>query len=188
MNKSCIRTFAVALGCAAILALSTPAFAVDNMSSSDEVDLTSVIEDVVALYAPKARAAGLTVEVRDRRPDPGQAWIGNAGHLAEVLLNLLSNVERYAYPGHGGGRVEIVLDADNESFSLTVRDFGRGIPTDDLDRIWEPFFTTGRTLGGTGLGLAVVNNLVTDGMRGTVDITSEPGHGTAVHLRFPVHA
>ena len=69
-----------------------------------------------------------------------------------------------------------------------VRDFGRGIPTDDLDRIWEPFFTTGRTLGGTGLGLAVVNNLVTDGMRGTVDITSEPGHGTAVHLRFPVHA
>jgi signal transduction histidine kinase len=152
------------------------------------VELTSVVDDVIAFYAPKARAAGLTVDVRDRRPDPGKEWIGNAGHLAEVLLNLLSNVERYAYPGHGGGRVEIVLDADNESFSLTVRDFGRGIPTDDLDRIWEPFFTTGRTLGGTGLGLAVVNNLVTDGMRGTVDITSEPGHGTAVHLRFPVHA
>jgi signal transduction histidine kinase len=149
------------------------------------VDLTTVIDDVVALYAPKARAAGLTVEVHDRRPDPDELWVGSAGHLSEVLLNLLSNVERYAYPGVGGGRVEIVLSAERGWFELTVRDFGRGIPADDLDRVWEPFFTTGRTLGGTGLGLAVVNNLVTDGMLGVIGITSEAGKGTAVSLRFP---
>ena len=157
------------------------------VAAVDGVELTAVVDDVVALYAPKARAAGLTVEVQDRRPDPTQPWVGNAGQLAEVLLNLLSNVERYAYPGHAGGRVEIVLGADRGSFSLTVRDFGRGIPGEDLERVWEPFFTTGRSLGGTGLGLAVVNNLVTDGMRGTVDITSQPGAGTAVSLRFPCH-
>lgn len=157
------------------------------VAEAEAVELTGVVDDVVALYAPKARAAGLTVEVHDRRPDPDQVWVGNAGHLSEVLLNLLSNVERYAYPGHGGGRVEIVLgaDAEAETFQLTVRDFGRGIPGDDLARVWDPFFTTGRSLGGTGLGLAVVNNLVTDGMDGTVDITSEPGEGTAVSLRFP---
>jgi signal transduction histidine kinase len=151
----------------------------------ERVDLTSVIEDVVALYAPKARAAGLTVEVHDRRPDPNQEWVGNAGHLAEVLLNLLSNVERYAYPGAGGGQVDIEVGADNGSLVLTVRDFGRGIPVEDQDRVWEPFFTTGRTLGGTGLGLAVVNNLVTDAMEGSIEIDSEPGEGTAVHLRLP---
>ncbi|HTJ76230.1 MAG TPA: ATP-binding protein [Acidimicrobiales bacterium] len=151
----------------------------------ERVDLTSVIEDVVALYAPKARAAGLTVEVHDRRPDPNQEWVGNAGHLAEVLLNLLSNVERYAYPGAGGGQVDIEVGADNGSLVLTVRDFGRGIPVEDQDRVWEPFFTTGRTLGGTGLGLAVVNNLVTDAMEGSIEIDSEPGAGTAVHLRLP---
>jgi signal transduction histidine kinase len=156
------------------------------VSALDGVDLSAVVDDVIALYAPKARAAGLTVEVHDRRPDPGQVWVGNAGQLSEVLLNLLSNVERYAYPGCGGGKVEIVLAADDGSFRLTVRDFGRGIPSDDLDRVWEPFFTTGRTLGGTGLGLTLVNNLVTDGMHGSVDITSEAGAGTAVHLRFPV--
>lgn len=155
------------------------------VAEAEGVELTSVVDDVVALYAPKARAAGLTVEVHDRRPDPDQVWVGNAGHLSEVLLNLLSNVERYAYPGHGGGRVEIVLSADADTFQLTVRDFGRGIPDDDLARVWEPFFTTGRSMGGTGLGLAVVNNLVTDGMDGTIDITSEPGEGTAVSLRFP---
>jgi signal transduction histidine kinase len=102
-----------------------------------------------------------------------------------VLLNLLSNAERYAYPGHGGGRVEIVLSGDDSSFGLIVRDFGRGIPAADLDRVWEPFFTTGRSLGGSGLGLAVVNSLVTDGMHGTVEITSEPGMGTSVRLNFP---
>jgi len=151
----------------------------------EDVDLTSVVEDVLALYGPKARAAHLSIEVRDERNHPDRPWIGNPGSLAEALLNLLSNVERYAYPGQAGGRVEIVLAGDNGQLDVTVRDFGRGIPPASLEKVWEPFFTTGRTLGGTGLGLAVVNNLVTDGMRGWAEIESDLGKGTAVHLHFP---
>ncbi|MGI8984338.1 MAG: ATP-binding protein [Acidimicrobiales bacterium] len=151
----------------------------------EEVDLTAVVADVLALYAPKARAAHLTIEVRDDRTNPAAPWIGNAGSLAEALLNLLQNVERYAYPGEAGGRVEIALGGDNGQLDVTVRDFGRGIPAEHLEKVWEPFYTTGRALGGTGLGLAVVNNLVTDGMHGTAEIHSEPGEGTAVHLHFP---
>ncbi len=150
-----------------------------------EVQLTDVVDDVLALYAPKARAARLVIDVRDEREDPKQPWLGNPGSLAEALLNLLSNVERYAYPPGEGGKVEIVLAADDAHFDVTVRDFGRGIPPENLDHVWEPFFTTGRSKGGTGLGLAVVNNLVTDGMQGSADIRSEPGEGTWVHLRFP---
>ncbi len=151
----------------------------------EEVDLTAVVDDVLALFAPKARAAGLTMEVRDERADPKVPWEGNAGSLAEALLNLLSNVERYAYPAGEGGKVEIVLAGDDSHFDVTVRDFGRGIPPADLDRVWEPFFTTGRASGGTGLGLAVLNNLVTDGMHGSAEIRSERGTGTSVHLRLP---
>jgi signal transduction histidine kinase len=151
----------------------------------EEVDLTAVVADVLALYAPKARAAHLTIEVRDDRKVPEAPWIGNPGSLAEALLNLLQNVERYAYPGQAGGRVEIVLAGDDGQLDVTVRDFGRGISAENLEKVWEPFYTTGRALGGTGLGLAVVNNLVTDGMHGTAEIESEPGEGTAVHLHFP---
>jgi signal transduction histidine kinase len=151
----------------------------------EDVDLTAVVGDVLALYGPKARAAHLSIEVRDERQHPERPWVGNPGSLAEALLNLLSNVERYAYPGQAGGRVEIVLAGDNGQLDVTVRDFGRGIPPASLEKVWEPFFTTGRTLGGTGLGLAVVNNLVTDGMRGTAKIDSKVGEGTAVHLHFP---
>ena len=151
----------------------------------EEVDLTAVVDDVLALYAPKARAAHLTIDVLDDRKDPTAPWIGNPGSLVEALLNLLQNVERYAYPGQAGGRVEIVLAGDDSHLDVTVRDFGRGISEENLEKVWEPFYTTGRALGGTGLGLAVVNNLVTDGMHGTAEIESEPGEGTAVHLHFP---
>lgn len=151
----------------------------------EEVDLPTVVDDVLALYGPKARAAHLSIEVRDDRHEPEKPWVGNPGSLAEALLNLLSNVERYAYPGQAGGRVEIVLAGDNGHLDVTVRDFGRGIPAESLDKVWEPFFTTGRAVGGTGLGLAVVNNLVTDGMHGTAEIRSQPGKGTAVRLHFP---
>jgi len=151
----------------------------------EDVDITAVVDDVLALYAPKARAAGLTIGVVDERRDPTQPWVGNAGCLAEALLNLLSNAERYAYPSGAGGRVDIVLAGDDGDLNVTVRDFGQGIPPESLDQVWEPFYTTGRAQGGTGLGLAVVNNLVTDGMHGSAEIRSHPGVGTAVHLRFP---
>ena len=154
----------------------------------EDVDLTAVVDDVLALYAPKARAAHLSIEVRDERKHPDRPWVGNPGSLAEALLNLLSNVERYAYPGQAGGRVEIVLAGDNGQLDVTVRDFGRGIPPASLEKVWEPFFTTGRTLGGTGLGLAVVNNLVTDGMRGTAEIHSKVGEGDGGPPAFPPHA
>ncbi len=151
----------------------------------EEVDLTAVVDDVLALYGPKARAAHLSIEVRDERTNPGEPWIGNPGSLAEALLNLLSNVERYAYPGQAGGRVEIVLAGDNGHLDVTVRDFGRGISPESLEKVWEPFYTTGRTIGGTGLGLAVVNNLVTDGMHGRAEMRSKVGEGTSVLLHFP---
>jgi len=151
----------------------------------EDVDLTAVVDDVLALYGPKARAAHLTIEVRDERKEPDRPWVGNPGSLAEALLNLLSNVERYAYPGQAGGRVEIVLAGDDGHLDVTVRDFGRGISPEGLGRVWEPFYTTGRTIGGTGLGLAVVNNLVTDGMHGRAEIRSKVGEGTAVLLHFP---
>lgn len=154
----------------------------------EEVDLAAVAADVVAFYSPCARTAGLRVEVRDERPDPGVRWVGDSGHLVEVLLNLLSNVQRYAYPEGRGGRVEVVLASAGEpaeGFEVTVRDFGRGMAAEDLGRALEPFFTTGRARGGTGLGLPVAQGVVTEGMHGTLEIRSEPGQGTSVHLRFP---
>jgi signal transduction histidine kinase len=54
-----------------------------------------------------------------------------------------------------------------------------------LPRIFEPFFTTGRSKGGTGLGMAIVQNIVTTALKGQIELASAPGSGTKVTLRFP---
>ena len=68
---------------------------------------------------------------------------------------------------------------------MVVSDQGRGIAEEHLEKIFEPFFTTGRHLGASGLGLAVVFNVVTQAMGGTVKVESREGEGVRVTLRLP---
>ena len=148
--------------------------------------LPDLVAEAVDLFSPNARQARLEVRVLDDLPADGFAWLGRRGHLIQVLLNLLTNVERYAYPGGAGGVVEIALAAVGpERVSVSVRDRGKGIPPDDLPRVFDPFFTTGRGKGGSGLGMAIVRNLVTAGLGGTVSIESEVGVGTVVTVTLP---
>ena len=141
------------------------------------LDLLGVIEETVDLFRISARQAGLIISVHDRVATPAaRHWLGYRGYLSQVLLNLLTNVERYAYPTGAGGE---------PSFVVSVRDFGRGIAAPDLPRVFNPFFTTGRDRGGTGLGLAIVHNLVTSGLGGSVDILSSLDSGTTVVIRVP---
>ncbi|RKZ73552.1 MAG: sensor histidine kinase, partial [Gammaproteobacteria bacterium] len=65
-------------------------------------------------------------------------------------------------------------------------DDGCGIPPENLDKIFEPFFTTARIQGGTGLGLHIVFNLVTQKLQGTINVQSEIGVGTTFILNFPL--
>lgn len=150
-----------------------------------ECDVGQVVEEIVTLFRPQAKRARLTIEISRPEGDGALPWVGYPGYLAQVVLNLLSNVERYAY-GEAGGRVEIELRvADEANYGLAVRDFGAGIASDEVSRVFEPFFTTGRDKGGTGLGMAIVHNLVTAALRGTIAIDSETGRGTTVNVIFP---
>ena len=155
----------------------------------ETVDVADVVGDVINLFRLNARRAHLEIRFDDRR-DPGDAaWTGSPSHLTQVLLNLLTNVERYAYPDGNGGPVEIELAtaalAGRPGVRLTVRDFGCGIPREHASQIFEPFFTTGRGRGGTGLGLAIVHNLVTAVLAGTIRVDSDRGAGTAVIVTVP---
>ena len=157
--------------------------------TNEKVNLSEVVAETVALFKITARRARLEVEISDTLTDGSRTWRGYRGYLSQVLLNLLTNVERYAYPGGAGGEVAITVAAESDrhvpTFTLVVRDFGQGIAPEHLPQVFDPFFTTGRALGGTGLGLAIVHNIVTGPLQGTVAIRSEPGQGTAVTLTFP---
>jgi signal transduction histidine kinase len=71
---------------------------------------------------------------------------------------------------------------------LAYSDDGKGIPPELLARIYDPFFTTRRGTGGSGLGLHVVYNLVAGTLRGQISVESEPGRGTCFRVRFPLRA
>jgi signal transduction histidine kinase len=164
--------------------------AVGQLSETlERCDLGALVREVLALHVPQARAARVEVRVDDALAPGAREWLGYPGYLTQVLLNLLTNAERYAYAPGDGGRVDVVLRADDRArppgFILSVRDFGRGIPKKDLARVFEPFFTTGRERGGTGLGLTIVQSLVRDALRGTIEVRSEEGKGTEVVVALP---
>lgn len=166
-----------------------------NLSVSQIVDtketllLPEVINEVLTLFSIEARKSGLEVDFKNDLAVEDQTWVGFRGHLSRILLNLLTNVDRYAYPAGKGGKVEIRLAAQQRqrgpSFVMTVRDWGAGIPAENLPRVFEPFFTTGRGQGAAGLGLAMVYNLVTAALKGSIEAASAAGKGTTITVTFP---
>lgn len=160
------------------------------LDTAETLSLVELVEDVVGLFKISARQAKLVIEIRNSLPDRAAAtWVGYRGFATQVLLNLLTNVERYAYDPETGGPVHILIGEatgrTDTRFMITVRDFGRGMGPETRARIFEPFFTTGRGKGATGLGMAIVHNLVTSGLKGTVEVASDEGLGTAVAVSFP---
>jgi signal transduction histidine kinase len=148
-------------------------------------NLRKLVDECLSTYSLKARESGLRINVVDQLSESEGEWEGYPGHFSQIMLNLLTNVDRYAYPTGEGGEVTISLASDPKYYFVTVEDFGRGIAAEDLPRVFDPFFTTGRHSGGTGLGLSIVRNLMTSSLHGDIQLESIPGSGTKIKLKLP---
>lgn len=152
----------------------------------EKMSLSETIREIVNLAKAHFRQSGLKIEIVDSLTALEQEWLGYRGYLSQVLLNFLTNIQRYAYAEEEGGLAEVyVKTAGPDKFSVSVRDYGKGMSPEVRDRVFEPFFTTGRSSGGTGLGMAIVHNLVTTAMKGSIQVESEPGKGTTMTIIFP---
>jgi two-component system, OmpR family, phosphate regulon sensor histidine kinase PhoR len=150
----------------------------------DPVDLLPLIDEVGASLAPLLEQRGSTLQVDDRAKESVVA--GDRAQLAQLLNNLLVNALRY---GRAGTPIRLRLaDAGPELLRLIVSDEGEGISAEHLPRLTERFYRVdpgrSRALGGTGLGLAIVKHIV-GRHRGRLDIRSELGVGTSVHVLLP---
>jgi signal transduction histidine kinase len=120
-------------------------------------------------------------------PELPALWT-DSERLQGVLLNVLTNARQAALArgdrAQGAASdIELrTLKLQNERVAVVVRDFGVGIPAEDLPRVFEPYFTTKR--GGTGLGLAIAKNVV-EGLGGTLTIESRSDEGTQVRIELP---
>ena len=108
------------------------------------------------------------------------------GTLSQIITNLVTNALLHAYPPGTGGQIRIRFEIQAQGrLTLRFADDGAGIPKDIKDKIFDPFVTTKRGQGGTGLGLHILHNLVTGNLDGTVTCDSTPGAGTEFIIRFP---
>jgi len=148
------------------------------------VRLDLVATDEAARVRGSAEDRGLDLDVVTN------SVLISASHrdVAIAVRNLLDNAIRYTL---SGGSVEVEVVRDGDEGVLTVTDTGEGIPSRDLDRVFERFYRVdsgrARATGGTGLGLSIVKHVM-DTHGGTVDVESELGAGSVFTLRFPLLA
>jgi PAS domain S-box-containing protein len=143
---------------------------------------TQVNEIMLPLHAAvKGSGVALRIEIdaeleMDSYPDP----------LGQVLGHLFENSTVHGLAGRNGGTITIDGRAtDSGEIALSLSDDGIGIPTADLTRIYDPFFTTRLGAGGSGLGLYITHNIVTGVLGGRINVRSVEGQGTTFTMLLP---
>lgn len=152
-----------------------------------EFQLTELMADVLTTLRITLKQAAVDVKVHC--PEELKLY-GIPGLLEQVLTNLVTNSIRHGFddgqrPGH------IVIHAwrqDAQKLIIEYQDDGAGMSEEVRQRAFEPFFTTRRAKGGSGLGLYVTYNIVTQQMGGSIQVLSAPGAGVKYHIECPIEA
>lgn len=149
---------------------------------SSNVDMKALSGSVLALFAARAEAKGVRLELTSEPAVPPVR--GDAFRLEQMLVNLVDN----ALKATEKGSVTISLSARGGDFVIEIRDTGIGIPEEHLPHIFERFYVVdksrSRKLGGTGLGLSIVKHVIkTHG--GRIGVSSRPGEGSTFTVTLP---
>ena len=119
--------------------------------------------------------------------DPTLSVETKAGPINQILINLIMNSVIHGFENIEEGTIDIRAElVSSNKLKLVYTDNGKGIPPEIRKRIFDPFVTTKRGQGGSGLGMHLVYNLVTQGLNGSISITSEEGKGVEFVIIFPV--
>ena len=154
-----------------------------NYSDQRSFDLGDLTEQVVMSLRPGLRKHNLTLNVECQ---PNLMMNSYPGPYGQVLTNLFLNSVAHAFPDGKPGTVDIqVRESGKDNVEIIFSDNGIGMSLDVRRRAFDPFFTTRRDQGGTGLGLHIVYSIVTTRLGGRLDLDSQPGGGTRIQMILP---
>jgi signal transduction histidine kinase len=158
--------------------------AADQVSSERRsFDMTTWTRELLTSLRPVLRKNGHTVSVEC---DPNVMVDTYPGALAQVLTNMIMNSVIHAYPSDTAGRLALhISQPAPETVRIVFSDDGRGIDPVALGKIFDPFYTTARNRGNTGLGLHIAYNLVSSVLQGRLEVKSSPGRGTQFTITMP---
>lgn len=147
------------------------------------VDFASLMEDIfTSAKSNVEHSKHIEINVTSKLQAPIMAKVG-VWH--QLLMSLFENSAIHGLQGHQHPHIDVRAEISNARLHVRYHDNGRGVPADVLRRIFDPFVTTKRGQGNSGLGMHLVYNLVTHTLKGSVQCDSEPGEGFTVVIECP---
>lgn len=150
-----------------------------------DFDLGTYVHEILTSLRPlfKNRAIAVVTDI----PSPFPVML-QAGALAQIITNLVTNALLHAFDTDDKGEITVSASRSEGLISMCFSDNGRGMTPEVTAKVFDPFFTTRRGKGGSGLGLHIVYNLVTQALQGDIRCDSREGQGTDFVLTFPEKA
>ncbi len=148
-----------------------------------DYELKFFLQSIIHIMTPRIKRCKHTIDIIC----PGDIIIrGQAGALSQVIINLINNALLHAFSAEESGLVTIKITAVDKQVSMVINDNGKGMDKDKSEKIFDKYYTTRMGEGGSGLGLFIVKNLVTDQLKGSISCDSQPGEGTNFTICFPM--
>ncbi|MFA3792676.1 ATP-binding protein [Aliiglaciecola sp. SL4] len=159
--------------------------AVDQSSENNRIfSVAKLIDEILMSMRPKLKKYNHVIDIHC----PTDLYIETkAGPINQIIMNLVMNSIIHGFEFTDKGRIDIYIDMASENkIRIRYLDDGKGIPEPLKKRIFDPFVTTKRGQGGSGLGMHLVYNLITQALNGSITITNEEDKGVEFIILFPV--
>lgn len=144
------------------------------------IDVIAELEDALLIYNDKAKKENIVLSYNE--PEFMCAVVGDKNRLRQVFINIIDNALKYTEPG---GSIEVIAEKNDSAVIISVSDTGAGIAPEDLSKVKQKFYKANKTKHGSGIGLAVADEIVSM-HGGTLEIESELGKGTTVTITLPL--
>ncbi len=159
--------------------------------------LKAYTQDIIRSLYPKLKNRKITIdldmdeevelmaEMEHARWNEELELYSYPGTFSQIITNLVLNSLIHGFDEKDKGKIEMIAKLDENKLNLEYSDNGKGIPKENLDKIFEPFFTTNKKIG-TGLGMHIIYNLVTQKLNGSIECQSKLEEGTRFIIKIPI--
>ncbi|MDK2955697.1 MAG: two-component system, autoinducer 2 sensor kinase/phosphatase LuxQ [Desulfovibrionales bacterium] len=146
-------------------------------------NLAEHLDSLIVSLRPRLKPKNIRVSVNC----PANLTLySHPGAFMQIVSNLVINSIVHAFEGRQDGRIALKARLDGNTLTIRYSDDGAGMAAETAAKVFDPFFTTRRGQGGTGLGLHIVYNLASSALGGAIDCTSAPGMGATFQISIPV--
>ena len=146
-------------------------------------NVSELLHEVLLSLKPKIKKTPYKIHINC----PSELWIkSKPGPITQILINLIMNSIIHGFEKRDEGQITITIMPLSSQLNIQYQDDGNGVDSEFQTKIFDPFTTTKRGSGGSGLGLHLVYNLVTQALIGTINLESVVGHGVLFDINFPI--